>query len=334
MRGWSGLGSYVSSAFLTLYFLGILNVFLLNSLGVIGPEIAVSLAIEPVVLGGVASAFFFAYALMQIPTGVLLDRYGARPTLGSLMVLTTAGALLFAAATSQSALLLSRILMGTGCAGCFTGTFYILARRIPRERFAFHGGLFNSIAMTGTLLAATPLAGATALLGWRGAALLMAGMAGAALLLVWTVLRDPPHPAAVASPAPTESWCESIAGMARIARIPGMPRLVCTGVGMSAAPVISGIWGGPYLHDVQGLDEISRGNVLLFMASVGVVSHFVLGQMSARFGSVRGVVAGGTILVIAALGVLATLDKPPAWLAALLFGAISFGCGYPALVHA
>src|SRR5690606_708045 len=72
----------------------------------------------------------------------------------------------------------------------------------------------------------------------------------------------------------------------------------------------------------------------LFMASVGVVSHFVLGQMSARFGSVRGVVAGGTILVIAALGVLATLDKPPAWLAALLFGAISFGCGYPALVHA
>lgn len=58
MRGSAGLGSYVSSAFLTLYFLGILNVFLRNSLGVIGPEIAVSLAIEPVVLGGVASAFF------------------------------------------------------------------------------------------------------------------------------------------------------------------------------------------------------------------------------------------------------------------------------------
>lgn len=334
MGVWSGVGSFVSSTFLTLYFLGILNVFLRNSLGVIGPEVAVSLEIEPTMLGGVASAFFIAYALMQIPTGILLDRYGARPTLGSLMVLTTLGALLFAAATSQSALFLSRILMGAGCAGCFTGAFYILARRVPRERFAFHGGLFNSIAMVGTLLAATPLAGAAALLGWRGAALLMAGMAGAALLLVWTVLRDPSRPDATASPAPVESLTESIAGMVRIARIPGMPRLVCTGFGMSAAPVISGIWGGPYLHDVQGLDEISRGNVLLFMACIGVASHFILGQLSARLNSVRGVIAGGTILVIAALGVLATLDKPPAWLTALLFGAISFGCGYPALVHA
>lgn len=334
MRGESSGQGVALTTFLTLYLLGILNVFLRNSMGVLGPEVAVELSVEPAMLGAVASAFFFAYALMQIPTGILLDRCGARPTLCGLMVLTTMGALLFAMSTSETLLVLSRILMGAGCAGCFTGAFFIFARRVPRSRFAFHGGLFNSIAMTGTLFAASPLALVTAGIGWHRTALLMAAMTGIALLLAWAVLDDAAPSTHREPPEPAESFAQSVGGLAQVARIPGMGRLACTGIGMSAAPVISSLWGGPYLYDVQGLDEVGRGHVLLFMATLGVASHFTLGQLAARLETLRGVILGSTAVVILALGLLAGLDHPPVWLVALLFGVISFGCGYPAIVHA
>ena len=75
-----------------LYVLGFTNLVLRSSFGVMAPDLAREMALSPAMLSMVASAFFFAYALMQVPTGMLLDRFGPRRTLATMLLFTTAGA--------------------------------------------------------------------------------------------------------------------------------------------------------------------------------------------------------------------------------------------------
>ena len=93
-----------------LYGLGVANIFIRSSMGVLAPELAVDLALSPEMLGAIASAFFLSYALMQIPTGLMLDRFGPRLTVNGLFLLTVIGTVLFALSPTGSIMLLARIL--------------------------------------------------------------------------------------------------------------------------------------------------------------------------------------------------------------------------------
>ena len=76
-----GRGQIAIAVLVTLYMLGFTNLFLRNSLGIMAPVISRDMALSPETLSVVASSFFFAYGLMQIPSGMMLDRFGARATL-------------------------------------------------------------------------------------------------------------------------------------------------------------------------------------------------------------------------------------------------------------
>lgn len=316
-----------------LYMLGLLNIFLRNSMGVLAPELSRDLVLPPEALGAVSSAFFIAYAAMQVPTGVLLDRFGARRTLPLLLVVTVAGVVLFALAERHGELILSRLMMGFGCAGCFAGAFFLIARWFPGDRFASYGSTLNSFAMLGTFLAATPLALAAATFGWRGT---FAGIAvGVAVLLILAALlvRDAP-PSRPAAPRRGESAAEILAGLRRILRTPGIKRLACVGFGLSAGSTISGLWGGPYLNDVHGLSDIGRGNVLLTMAVAGCLSHFCYGQLARRLNTLKWLILGGTAVVICMLTLLALLPHPGLGTVTTLFVLIGLACGFPTLISA
>ena len=150
-----------------LYGLGLANIFIRSSMGVLAPELAVDLALSPEMLGAIASAFFLSYALMQIPTGLMLDRFGPRLTVNGLFLLTVIGTLLFALSPSGPIMLIARILMGVGCAGVFAGAFLVIARFYPPARFTPIGATLNSFAMLGTFLATIPLAYLVTIIGWR-----------------------------------------------------------------------------------------------------------------------------------------------------------------------
>jgi sugar phosphate permease len=87
-----------------LYGLGFTNLFLRSNFGVLAPELARELALDPAVLSMVASAYFFAYAVMQVPTGMLLDRFGPRRTISALLLFAALGAGCLPSATRPSRL--------------------------------------------------------------------------------------------------------------------------------------------------------------------------------------------------------------------------------------
>jgi MFS family permease len=104
----------------------ILSQFFRSSNAVIAPGLMSDLDLSAEDIGVLSSAFFFVFAAMQIPLGVLLDRFGARLILSVLVLLAVAGSLCFAAAETLSGLIVGRLLIGVGCARGMVGTLVII----------------------------------------------------------------------------------------------------------------------------------------------------------------------------------------------------------------
>jgi MFS family permease len=316
-----------------LYLLGFTNLFLRSSFGVMGPDIGREMALSPAMLSGVASAFFFAYAAMQIPTGIFLDRFGARTTLAGMMLFTAIGAGLFAWGKSVEVLMLARVLMGIGCAGVFTGAFYVMARWLPQASVVAHIGYCNTFATFGTLCATAPLAALIAWIGWRQSYWLFTGAVGVLAVLLALMVRDAP-PGAVVSSARKERFGEVMAGVVAASRNRDIRRLLVMGLPISAASTLTGAWGAPYLRDVHGLDDLARGKVLLVMALSGMAGHTVLGVLAREFNSVKLAVITGTVGVSLLMAALAALTMPPIWLVVAVFSALALCASFPTVVFA
>lgn len=316
-----------------LYCLGFTNLFLRASLGVMAPDLARELALEPAMLSAVASAFFFSYALMQLPTGIFFDRYGARLTLSAMLAFTAIGTALFATGQSATTLILGRTLMGLGLTGTFTGAFVVMARWLPSDRLVSQIGAMNSFATLGSIAATTPFALLIGSIGWRTSYWFFA--AGVVLLgLAMAVfLRDAPA-AAPASETKRETLAQAVGGVMEVLRQPHMGRLLVAGFPLAASGTISGVWGAPYLRDVHGLDNIERGSVLLMMAVCGLAGHFTYGQIARHLNTLRGVVlaCGSGSLIATAL--LASLTHPPVPIVVALFCLLGFACAYPTVTYA
>ncbi|HZT46940.1 MAG TPA: MFS transporter [Hyphomicrobiaceae bacterium] len=316
-----------------LYSLGFTNLFLRSNFGVMTPDLARELALEPAALSTVASAYFFAYAAMQVPTGILLDRFGSRRTIAALLLFTAIGTALFAVGTSASTLTLARLLMGFGCAGIFTGAFYVLAHWLESDRVVTQVGALNSFSSLGALCATTPFAMLIAAIGWRESYWLFTAFVALLTLAVAALLRDAP-PDRTPPPVRPQGFVTAVAGVLEALRQPGMRRLLVAGLPMSSAGTIAGVWGAPYLQDVHALDDIGRGNVLLAMAASAIVGHFLHGQIARRLNTLKGMILAGSCVIFLATAMLALIERPPLTLVVVLFCLIGLSGAFPAVAHA
>ena len=322
--------SIALSMLIVLYALGFANLFLRSSLGILAPTISSEMQLSPETLSLVASSFFFAYALMQIPSGMLLDRFGARHTLATLLLFTTAGAALFSFADTSGELILARVLMGVGCAGIFSGAFFVINQWVAPEKILTQTGILNSFAAVGGLCATAPLAALITFFSWRDCFLVFT--AGVAVLTVAVAfgLREPAH-AVAARKQRRETLGNVLIGVSRAIAQPGMKRLVVVGIPLSGQTTLIGVWGAPYLRDVHGLDDIASGNVLLVMAVLSVFGHTFLGYVARYFNSIKWVIITSSVIIFALDLVLVLVEKPPLWLVTVVFASIAFVAMYPML---
>ena len=317
-----------------LYALGFANIFLRSTMGVLAPELAADLDLSPEMLGAIASAYFVSYALMQIPTGLLLDRFGPWFTVNSMFLLTVAGIWLFAAARTGEAMLGARLLMGAGCAGVFAAAFVVISRFFATERFTVIGGALNSFAMLGTLCATVPLAALVVWCGWRPS-FVLTGLLMAAISW-WSIMavRDAPVSSVAENPAASESFADLLRGLADVCRTPGAMRLAGVGFALSAGNTLLGIWGGPYLNDVHQQNEIGRGSVLIYMALAGVLGHFVYGYAAGWLNTLKWLIVGSGFCIATIMTTLALLPDPSLFVVTILLSALGFVCGFPTILLA
>lgn len=296
--------------------------FFRNSIGVIGPDLAREFDLDARGLSLLASIFFLAFAALQIPLGVIIDRYGPKTAIVATALIAVAGTALFALADSYAALLAGRLLIGAGCSSFFMGALAIYAERFPPARFSTMTGIQLGAGTMGALLATAPLAWSTALYGWRASFLMIGALTLAFTVLVMFAVREG-EAGKTRRAARAESWGALFAGVLAAARVRSFwPVFFMQAATYSSIAAVLGLWGGPWLAHVYGMDLASRGNVLFAMVVVQIIGLFIQGPSDRWFASYRtpGLIGGAFALAVVLIGALVTLPPSLAapWL--LLYG--------------
>jgi predicted MFS family arabinose efflux permease len=309
-----------------------LSQFHRSALGVIAPELSADLALTPAMLGAANGMFFAAILVMQLPVGIALDRLGPRLVVAGLSVIAVLGLVLQGLATDGTTLLVARALIGIGCAASFMSAVVLCARWYAGGDMTLALSRIFALSQIGILLAGAPLAWLAGWLGWRDAFLISALLTGLAALAWWRLVQnDPPH-----KPAPArkpESLRETLRGQFSIWRLPGLSRVLALHlVAYAAAATVIGLWAGPYLADVHGLDANARGRALAVMGLAMPIGLLLVGPLEKHFFPRAALITAGAALSALMLIGLALWPTPPLPVALGLLVGLIFFSSYPVLL--
>jgi MFS family permease len=292
--------------------LTVVSQFHRSSLGVIAPELVDALGLSPRGLGLAGGMFFVVLIVVQLPVGVMLDWIGPRRLVAGLTGIAVAGSLLTAAATDEASLILARAVVGLGCAAHFMTAVLMCSRWFSGARLGTALSRVFALSQLGNLLAGWPLAALAGLAGWRTAFVLAAFATAAAGAAFWLAIRHERPGSADAPPPVPEPLRAVLRGVGEVLRAPGLaPVIAIQTVAYAVVSTVLGLWAGPYLHDVHGLDGGERGLVLAAMTVAQVVGVLVVGPLDARFNTRKRVVLAGGALTLATLAALAAWPHPP-----------------------
>lgn len=281
-------------------------------------------------LGGLSAFYFYAYAGLQIPVGLLVDRYGPRRMLALGAALCGLGSLAFGLSQQVEVAYFGRLLIGAGAGFGFVGTLKLATLWFPPQRFAQLAGMTMMLGMLGGILGQAPLAALVEAFGWRGT-MLWAALAGLLLALaIWLVVRD----AGTAQPSQTRSGAQASAGelWGGILRVLGTRQLwliTLLAAAMSAPMLtVAGLWGVPWLMHVHDYSRSEAAGTTSLMLIGWAVGSPVAGIVSDRLARRRLPVMLGGLLGLAGLVALLYLPGlPPALLSSLFFlSGLGLGC--------
>jgi sugar phosphate permease len=280
--------------------------------------------------GLLSAAYFYPYALMQLPAGLLSDSWGPRKTITIFFGMAFVGSLVLGYAPSAAWAVAGRTLVGIGVAMLFVPAMKILAEWFRVAEFALMTGILMAVGGLGSLIAAAPLAGLSAWIGWRMSFVVVGALTLALAALVWVVVRD--RPADLGWPSPAEHQKSPAAPIAlgdAVRRVIGCaafwPLAVWFFFECAVFFSFGGLWGGPYLVQVHQLGK-EQAAAILSMLAVGMI----VGSPLLSYASNRIFRARKPVLVLSSLvtvGTSALLAFRTAELATVTLYALCFGLG-------
>ena len=288
---------------------------------VISPELTREIGLNAGALGLLTSTYFVAFATMQIPAGMLLDRYGPRRVEPVLLVIAAIGAFAFAAADGLTGLTVARALIGVGVSVCLMAPLKGIAVWYPSHRQASLSGWIMVAGGAGALVATTPVELALRHVDWRtlfvvfGAITLV--VAGA---IAW---RVPDLPRVANPPSFAVQW----EGVRRVFTEPRFWWIVPVGaIGMGSFMAIQGLWSVPWMMEVEGLTRAEAAHVLLAMGVLTLAGYLGLGLFATRFakrgfGPRQMYLTGWTLNLIALAAIVLRVPGAPFWWCVYGFGA-------------
>ncbi|GAB4184596.1 MAG: MFS transporter [Roseiflexaceae bacterium] len=287
---------------------------------VIARDLSVTFDLDASQLGLMTSLFFVTFALVQLPIGAALDRYGPTPVTASVMLIAVIGALTFAFAPSFEILALGRALIGAGMACGLMGLLKIFGQWFPTNRVATISGIAVGTGALGGIAASVPLAWLNAQIGWQA---IFIGAALATLLAAAGIFfatantptgRQQPQLASAAHGQAPAGGFGLIFRDWRFWRIAPLNFFM-----IGTLQSIQTLWGGPFLIDVLGLSKIDAGAPLLALSLGVVVGYFSSGWLADHVGLWQAMSAGVIVFALTLVPLIIPGFVPPLLLLYLAF---------------
>ncbi|WP_431806048.1 MFS transporter [Microbacterium paraoxydans] len=311
-----------------------------TSLGAVGVEAADRFQADASTLALFAVVQLAVYGGMQIPVGVLLDRYGSRPIITIGMLLMAAGQLTMALSPSVGVAIIARVLLGAGDAAVFPAVLRLVATWFPAQRGPLMVQFTGIIGQAGQLIALVPVAALLHATTWSITFGSIAGLGLLFTVLVWLVIRN--HPAERGA----DVSVNTDTGVVRV-----VTSSIDTGVGIRAAWAHPGtrlafwshfttpfagtafvlLWGMPFLTVGEGLRPAAAAGIISIYVVAGMVLGPVIGDLSRRLPNQRSlalVLPAVGVQAAAWIAVIAFPGPAPTWLLTVL--AVALATGGPA----
>lgn len=311
-----------------------------TSLGAVGVEAADRFQADASTLALFAVVQLAVYGGMQIPVGVLLDRFGSRPIMTIGMLLMAAGQLTMALSPSIGVAIFARVLLGAGDAAIFPAVLRLVATWFPAQRGPLMVQFTGILGQTGQLIALVPLAALLHATTWTVTFGSIAGLGVLFTILVALVIRNHPVESGADVTVNTDT------GVVRV-----VTSAIDTGVGIRAAWAHPGtrlafwshfttpfagtafvlLWGMPFLTAAEGLDTAHAAGIISVYVVAGMLLGPVIGDLSRRLPNHRSlalVLPAVGVQMAAWIAVIALPHPAPSWLLYVL--AIALATGGPA----
>lgn len=236
-------------------------------------------------LGILSGVYFYSYAAMQLPGGVLMDYFGPHRLLTIATAICAVSTIAFGMTDNFFMACVARLMIGFGSAFAAVGTMKLAANWFPAQRFALLTGLMVTIGMMGAIGGEAPLALLVDTFGWRHSMLVM-GVVGLVLtVLIVLIAQDTPknYKAPVHNhPVEEEHLVPSLLALIKNRQL----WLVATygGLVYMATPVFCGLWGVPFLMTKMGLAKSTAANYISLVFIGWAIASPLWGIFSNRIG--------------------------------------------------
>ncbi|MGA6926022.1 MAG: MFS transporter [Desulfosarcina sp.] len=242
---------------------------------VIAPDLAADLGIGPSALGLLTSTYFISFASAQLPLGVLLDRFGPRRMEAGLLLFAGLGAYLFSRSGTLAGLIGARAFIGFGVSACLMAAFKAYTLWFDREKWPLVNGFQMAAGGLGALAATAPVEATLRVTDWRGVFLVLSVLTLLVALVVYMVVPER------ASEAQAERLKDQLRGVKRVFTSLEFWRIAPL-ITFSQASFLSiqGLWAGPWLKDVAGLERTAVAHVLFWVAVAMIAGFILLGSLA------------------------------------------------------
>lgn len=303
------------------------------SFGLIKDNLEGSFNMSSVAFANLSSMYFYAYMIMQIPTGFMVDSMGVRMTVTAGMTLAGAGAILFGCSTDIFFLFIGRLFVGVGVSVVFVSILKILSKWYEEKDFSTMSGFTTFIGNMGALFSQTPFVLLVAYLNWRYTYIMMGFATCLTAVLCFTIVRNNPknvESTLILKRRNGDVKHEKIKLLKALKDILvnpyTWPSFIMYAGFYGAYQSLAGTWGQSYIMDVYGMSKITTADYMLLLFIGAAIGGITIGKLSDIFLKRKALMMQFGMLYLISWTLLVFLNKgkPPVLIMAILLFILGF----------
>lgn len=241
---------------------------------VIAPDIVKDLNIDPSQLGLLTATYFISFAASQMPLGILLDRFGPRIVESLLLIFAGLGAFIFARSDSLGGVILGRAFIGFGVSACLMAAFKSYVLWFPSVMWPRINGFQMAAGGLGALSATLPVECVLKVTDWRGLFFILAGLCFMVALAVFLIVPEKQSDTKLETVSKQLDGLKTILGSQDFWQVAPL-----TALSQAGYLSLQGLWAGPWLKDVAGLQRTDVAFVLSCSATAMIAGYILLGLL-------------------------------------------------------
>ena len=301
---------------------------------VIAPDLVADLHIDPSQLGLLTSTYFIAFASSQLPLGIFLDRFGPRIVESFLLAFAGLGAFIFAKSYTLTGVIIGRAFIGFGVSACLMAAFKSYVIWFPEKIWPRINGFQMAAGGLGAMFATTPVEWVLQVTDWRGLFLLLSLFSFCSAVGIFFIIPEKKFQ------GDPESFSVQIDGIKKVFKSQIFWRIApLTTMTQAGFISLQGLWAGPWLRDIAGMQRPQIATVLFWTALAMIFGFICLGFIAEKLAQ-RGVsilftaVTGMSIFIVVQFFIAFQIPLPSIFLWSLFgFFGTSGILSYSALTY-